>query len=381
MKKPFYTLDHKVNIIRHFTPNWFTATMGTGVISLIISELPLLHPQMFTLGTILWLFNIILFIIFSVLYMLRWIFFYHEAKLILKHSSMLFFLGAIPMGLATIINGTLKYGIALLGEQAITLAHQLWCVDVVIAVFVAIFVPAMMFTKQKHALNTMTAIWLLPVVTAEVSASSGGILLGFIQDPQTELSILATSYMLWGISVLPAFSILTILFLRMALHKLPEQQMAISSCLALGPIGTGALALLLLGKQSSHIFVLNHLNTLSDTIAAVSILGGLILIGFGFWWLAIAVFTIYKHLGRQFKFNLGWWGLTFPFGVYTLAILELGTQLHFNMMVYIGYGFAYILIALWVLVFFKTIVGAYKGTLFLSPCLISELSQQNSSVS
>ncbi|SDB92066.1 TDT family transporter [Acinetobacter boissieri] len=380
MKKPFYMLDHKINLVRHFTPNWFTATMGTGVVSLVISELPLFQQQMFVLGYLLWLFNILLFVTFSVLYTLRWFFFYHEAKLILKHSSMLFFLGAIPMGLATIINGTLKYGIILFGDQVIVFAHTLWYIDAVIAVFVAIFVPAMMFTQQKHELHGMTAIWLLPIVTAEVCASSGGILIGFTQDPLTALTLLIISYILWGISILPAFSILTILFLRMALHKLPDQQMAISSCLALGPIGTGALALLLLGKQSSHVFILNHLNSMSDTIYAVSILGSLVLIGFGFWWLAIAIFTIYKQIGHQFKFNLGWWGLTFPFGVYTLAILELGKQLHFSGLIYIGYSFAYILITLWIFVFLKTLFGAYKGILFLSPCLILELNKKNNRV-
>ncbi|WON79050.1 hypothetical protein OK024_00075 (plasmid) [Acinetobacter sp. UGAL515B_02] len=65
--------------------------MGTGVVALIISELPFLHSQLYALGTVLWLINIVLFITFSILYALRWIFFYQEAKLILKHSSMLFF--------------------------------------------------------------------------------------------------------------------------------------------------------------------------------------------------------------------------------------------------------------------------------------------------
>jgi tellurite resistance protein TehA-like permease len=61
--------------------------------------------------------------------------------------------------------------------------------------------------------------------------------------------------MYFGESVLPAFAILTILMLRMALHQLPEKEVAISSWLSLGPIGTGALGLLLLGEQAQRVFV------------------------------------------------------------------------------------------------------------------------------
>ncbi|MCF9047120.1 TDT family transporter [Acinetobacter nectaris] len=370
MNKPFYMMTNKTQLIRHFTPNWFTVNMGTGVVALITSELPFLHSQLFSFGTALWLFNTILFILFSIIYALRWILFYNEAKLILKHSSMLFFLGAIPMALATIINGCLKYGIVLLGDQLIVVAKNLWYLDALLAVFVSFFVPAMMFTRQDHKLNSMTALWLLPIVAAEVTASSGGILLNYAMNPHQAFTILIASYVLWGISVLPAFSILSILFLRLAIHKLPEEQMAISGCLALGPIGTGAFALLLLGKQSIHILQAAHLTELGVVMHSIGIVGSLILIGFGMWWLAIAVFTIYKKFSANF--HLGWWGLTFPLGVYTFSILELAKQLNLVSMAYIGYSLSILLIGLWLFVIIKTLLGAYKGSLFISPCLIAE---------
>ncbi|ESK35529.1 hypothetical protein P256_02597, partial [Acinetobacter nectaris CIP 110549] len=177
-------------------------------------------------------------------------------------------------------------------------------------------------------------------------------------------------YVLWGISVLPAFSILSILFLRLAIHKLPEEQMAISGCLALGPIGTGAFALLLLGKQSIHILQAAHLAELGAVMHSIGIVGSLLLIGFGMWWLAIAVFTIYKKFSMNF--HLGWWGLTFPLGVYSFSILELAKQLNLVGMAYIGYCLSILLIGLWLFVIIKTLLGAYKGSLFMSPCLIAE---------
>ncbi len=40
------------------------------------------------------------------------------------------FLGAIPMGLATILNGFLSFGIGLYGEVAVHIAQALWYIDV-----------------------------------------------------------------------------------------------------------------------------------------------------------------------------------------------------------------------------------------------------------
>ena len=33
MQKPFTQLGQRQNLIRQFTPNWFTVSMGTGVVA------------------------------------------------------------------------------------------------------------------------------------------------------------------------------------------------------------------------------------------------------------------------------------------------------------------------------------------------------------
>lgn len=371
MKKPFYQLEQSRDVIRHFTPNWFTATMGTGVVAMILAQLPFASSVLFMLATKLWQFNILLFITFSILYGLRWILFPTEAKQIFNHPNMSLFLGAIPMGLATIANGFLSFGVHLYGDIAIQIATYLWYLDVFLAVLIAWVVPFCMFSCQDHQLQRMTAVWLLPIVACEVAASSAGLLLQHLAADQHALAILITGYVLWGISVLPAFAILTILMLRLALHQLPEKEVAISSWLCLGPIGTGALALLLLGQQAPRILNAAGLEELATIVPALGVIGGLVLLGFGLWWFGIAVLTTVRHARTGIPFNLGWWGLTFPFGVFILAIFNLAHQLQFNFFTYIAVALSIVLLALWALVMKKTVVGAYSGQLFFSPCLVA----------
>ena len=376
MQKPFTQLGQRHNIIRQFTPNWFTVSMGTGVVALIVSEFPMLKALTWQLGTGLWYFNILLFVLFSVLYGLRWAFYPHEAKQIFQHPSMSLFLGTIPMALATILNGFLKYGQPIYGDTAVQIAQTLWYADVVLALLVAWAVPFAMYRHQEHALQQMTAVWLLPIVACEVAASSGGLLLGHLAADTHAVAILLGSYVLWGVSVLPAFAILTILMLRLVLHKLPEKELAVSSWLALGPIGTAALALLVLGHQAPMLMASLGLAQLGQLFHQAGILASLILLGFGLWWLGIAVLTTLHHAKQDLPFNLGWWGLTFPLGVYTLAILTLAQQLNLAFLYAVGYAFAAILMLLWSLVATKTAQGFYQGHLFFSPCLKTYLEQQ-----
>lgn len=376
MKKPFYQLEQMTHLIRHFTPNWFTVTMGTGVVALILPELPFAHSLMAHLAVLLWQFNIALFLMFSLLYVLRWIIYPTEAKQIFSHASMSLFLGAIPMALATIINGYLKFGIHVYGDWVVPFAQLLWYIDVLLAVSIAWIVPFYMYNRQQHELQSMTAVWLLPIVACEVAAATGGLLLPHIAVGQQALGILLGGYVLWGISVLPAFAILTILMLRLALHKLPSKELAISSWLALGPIGTGALALLILGAQAPQVLAVIDQQSLGVFCQQAGIVVSLILMGFGLWWLGIAVLTTLKHAKTALPFNLGWWGLTFPLGVFTLAVLNLAQQLHVSFIQSIGYALAVILIMLWLVVVTKTAQGFYRGSLFFSPCLKSYLEQQ-----
>ncbi|MDC4558615.1 TDT family transporter [Acinetobacter baumannii] len=371
MKRPFYQLNQSKDVIRHFTPNWFTATMGTGVVSMILIQLPFAKSFLFMLATLLWQFNIVLFSVFSVLYLLRWLLFPHEAKQIFNHPNMSLFLGAIPMGLATILNGFLSFGIGLYGEVAVHIAQALWYIDVFLALAIAWIVPFCMFSRQNHQLHTMTAIWLLPVVACEVAASSAGMLVANLPADVHGFHLLLAGYVLWGTSVLPAFAILTILMLRMALHQLPEKEVAISSWLSLGPIGTGALGLLLLGEQAQRVFVNVGFPEFAYVFQALGVVGSLVLLGFGLWWLGLAILTTLRHAKTGIPFNLGWWGLTFPFGVFILALFNLGHQIEVVFLQYVAVAFSILLLVMWSVVMKKTLAGAYSGKLFFSPCLVA----------
>lgn len=359
-------------IVRNFTPNWFTVTMGTGALALALNQFPLAAPGLRGLATGLWLLNILLFATFSLLYAARWALFFEEAQRIFRHPVMSMFFGAVPMGLATIVNGFLSFGIQLLGDKAVLIAQALWWTDAVLSVACGLVIPYFMFTRQDHGIERMTAVWLLPIVAAEVAAASGALLAPHLAAPDA-FTVLVLSYALWAYSVPLAMSILVILVLRLAVHKLPDRDVGASAWLALGPIGTGALGLVLLGGAAPAVFAAQGLAGVGEVAFGLGVIGGLILWGYGVWWLALAVLKTQRYLREGLPFNLGWWGFTFPLAVYALATLALARVTRFEAFTVIGAALVIALAALWAIVAIRTARGAWHGTLFVAPCLKGEL--------
>lgn len=367
--KPLAQLDHPREMIRQFTPNWFAATMGTGILSLALPQVPSAGSALYAIGEGLWLFNIGLFILFAALYAARWIMFWDEAKRIFSHSVVSMFIGTIPMGLATIANGFLFFGIPLWGENMIAVAQVLWWIDVALSLGCGVLIPYFMFTRQAHGIEKMTAVWLLPIVAAEVAAVSGGLLAPHLADAHAQFLTLIASYVLWAYSVPVAFGILTILFLRMALHRLPPDSMAASSWLSLGPIGTGSFGMLVLGSNAPAIFAAQGMAGIGTIAEGIGVIAGTLFWGVGLWWLLLALLITIRYFRAGVPFNLGWWGYTFPLGVYTVATLKLGTLLKIAAFSAFGTFLLVVLAVMWLLVAARTVHGGWKGHLFVSPCI------------
>lgn len=91
--------------------------------------------------------------------------------------------------------------------------------------------------------------------------------------------------------------------------------------------------------------------------------------GFGLWWMLMALLITVRYLRDGIPFNLGWWGFTFPLGVYSLATLKLASILSLTFFSVFGTALVILLAAMWLIVGKRTVQGAWRGELFVSPCI------------
>ena len=286
----------------------------------------------------------------------------------LLHPVQSMFLGAIPMGLAVLISGLVQFGPARWGDGVYALAHALWWLDAAMALGSALLVPYLMFTRQSHALEKMTAVWLLPIVAPEVAAGAAGALAPHL-DPAAARLVLVVGFILWGMSLALAFSLITLVLLRLALHKLPDTDFAATSWLPLGPLATGCLGLLTMGQAAPAAFTGTPLAAAAELAHGIGLVGGLALWGAGLWWLVIATLFTRHYIRDNMAFNLGWWGFTFPLGVFALATLELLRLTELSFFALVGLVLSVQLAAIWLLVLQRTLRGVWHGELFQAPCL------------
>lgn len=342
--------------LRRFTPNWFTVGMGTGIVALGCYTLPGSPAWLQAVGTGLWLFNLVLVAVFFVLMVGRFAFDRQAYRSILHDPVQSMFLGAIPMALSTVVNGFVDMGRPIFGAAAFPIAYDLWVVNVVLAAASGFLVPYLMFISHDHRLERMTAVWLMPVVPAEVVAASGGLLIPHAAGLEAARTLFVVSGVLWALSVPIAFLILGILFLRLSLHKLPPKEMAISTWISLGTLGTGVMGLILLGRSMPQLF-----GSVGAAMSGAATLGAMMLWGFGIWWLVMSILLTLHYVRRGLPFNLGWWALTFPLGVFSGGTNLLYAKLQVPLIGDLSLVFFLLLAAFWLVVATRTLASLQIG--------------------
>lgn len=78
---------------------------------------------------------------------------------------------------------------------------------------------------------------------------------------------------------------------------------------------------------------------MGEVASGLGLIAGVTLWGFGFWWMLMALLITARYLREGIPFNLGWWGFTFPLGVFALTTLKLASLL--------GLGFSICSVARW----------------------------------
>ncbi|KAH7923732.1 hypothetical protein BV22DRAFT_1014841 [Leucogyrophana mollusca] len=216
----------------HFTWAWHTVIMGTGATSALVHSFPYGHGSLAikAITLIMFFLNLLLFVVISSATIARYAMFPEVWSVMLQHPAQSLFIGAFPMGAATLIN------IALVANQewgfgGTRFLYTLW---------------GFWMIKQKHTLSKMAAVWLLPVVTLIVASSTGGLLSAELKSHSTTIALLTTGFSLTMviIGLTLALMMITVYLARLILHGPPDADLILSAFVVLGPLGQGGFSLL-----------------------------------------------------------------------------------------------------------------------------------------
>lgn len=363
----------------HFSPAWFGVNMGTGIISVLLESLPYRLHGLHAIALVFFGINLALFALFIAFTALRFVLWppLLVRTLIDPVSSM--YLGALSMGFTTLIN------MCVIGFISDSRSHSfaifvwvLWWINAVFSIIILILVPFFKATRQTHELNTVSGVWFLPIVSVIVAASAGSIVADVLPGGLAKISIIF-SYMMMGAGLSIIFLQMGIYYARLAFLKIPPAKLIISVFLPLGPCAQASFGVLHLAMSinklrtdlgqsffAPSVISEDEMYIMDYGILGASALLSLALWGLGFFWFALALFVVVDVLlVSPCPFNLGWWGTTFPLGVFGLTTMQLGEVLDSGSFKVLSVVITLAVIVIWLAMSIATLVHVFQGKLYV----------------
>ncbi|KAL7804663.1 voltage-dependent anion channel domain-containing protein [Trichoderma aethiopicum] len=361
-------------IVRNFTPSWFAVNMGTGIVSILLFNLPWNGYWLHVISYIFFALNVLLFVIFFIISFLRYTLYPEIWPAMIAHPAQSLFLGCFPMGFATIIN-MMIFACSHWGPGLIYLAWSFWWLDAIISMATCISMPFIVMHRHRPGLDKTTATLLLPIVPAVVAAATGGIVADALPSSGHAYATLVVSYALWGIGQALSGCVLALYFHRLTIHSLPPRDVIVSVFLPIGPLGQGGFGIQQLGKVALKVVPQTAMFRVSGVDATrgaeflyfLGVFFGIVMWGFALAWVCFALISL--RTTRSFPFNMGWWGFTFPLGVWATCANALWQNLDSEFFKYVTTIISLSVVILWILVALRTVQLALTGEMFFAPCL------------
>ena len=358
------SLQSPGQILGNLGPNWFASVMGTGIVAIAATTLPVQVRGQHVFALAMWALASILLVVLVVAVLAHWVRHPTVARSHAHNPQMAHFYGAAPMAFLTVGAGALLIGHTLIGERAaVVLDASLWTVGTVGGLFTAMTIPYLMFTQYKVEADAAFGGWLMPVVPPMVSAATGALLIPHMPPGTGRTTMLYGCYAMFGLSLFASFIIITMVWSRLAHFGTSGTARVPTLWIVLGPLGQSITAVGVLGTNA-HLAVSPQL---ASGMGIFAILFGVPVWGFAVLWIGLATALTVRTARQGMPFALTWWSLTFPVGTFVTGTTQLAIHTELPAFRYAA-AIAYIgLLATWCLVAVRTARGSLRGNLFLPP--------------
>jgi tellurite resistance protein TehA-like permease len=165
--------------------------------------------------------------------------------------------------------------------------------------------------------------------------------------------ILTINLLILGPAFVLYFLTLTLLYFRSKFYDLSETKIAPTFNIVLAPAGVSIIALIMTSQAMLKYKFLHLASLFSDLTKLYS----LVMFGYGLWIVGALLYLYWRIIREKEKipFSQLWWAFIFPLAAFTLATFNLyHFVLSFEAIKFIYYTLYFILLAIWLLVVYKT---------------------------
>ncbi|RDW74776.1 hypothetical protein BP6252_05918 [Coleophoma cylindrospora] len=347
------TDNRKVSLrqrIHHFTWAWYTLTMSTGGMALLLSVTPHRFPGLDTIGAIVYIFDLVLFTCISMAITARFVMFKGTLFQSLTHPTESLFFGTMLLSLATIICGMQKYGEPNVGGWLVVVLRIVFWIYCATTFLVASFQYWRLFDGQHMPILSMSPAWILPIFPVMLS----GTIANVISPSQPDIharDIIVAGVTFQGLGMMVSFLMYSSFIGRLMQSGLPEPNSRPGMFIAVGPPSFTALALIGMANSSS-VFTASIIETAvvpADVLKIMALFLAIFLWSLSLWFFSISLISVLA-VAAKMSFHLSWWSLVFPNIGFTIATIEIGTLLKSEGILWLGSVMTVMIVAIWLFV-------------------------------
>lgn len=333
-----YIVRHETNVDR------FTWCMNAGIISILLHQLPYQFSGLGVLSTIAFVVELVLFVIFSLIFVLRFVWFKGQAlSEVTGNVQDLSFLAAWPIAfllLAALVG--LIVSPAYWGGQAFSIvAFVMWWVGAgwMVLTYMFIFIKmTRMQSASPEAGGRLPPLILYPAMGIATVATTGGLISAYSVNMSARLAvpIMIFSLLMAGLAIFTALMLYPLLMFQFFSEGFPPAAVTPAMFVHIGPLGQAAAALQLVGSAASTYgrFAAYGRGPFLSGMSASAFNTACVLIAFlcagmAIMWLFLAVYVMLQRaFEKQMSWSLTWNSIIFPIGTLTTAFNAFGIQLN-----------------------------------------------------
>ena len=368
--------------LKHFTWAWFGMTMATGSLSVVLYMTPNQFDGLFTIGKIVFLFDLVAFCTFLVLIIARFIMVPSSLYQSLhRNPTESLFFGAFWVSIALLLQNIELYGQQYCGPW-LTKALEICFWSYAAIVFcVGLFQYYTLFVEERLQINGMMPAWVLPIYPFLVAGPLAAVLIGS-QSQSSGYKMWLGGVMFQGLGWMVSIFMYTIYTLRLMTGDLPEPPLRAGMFISVGPVCTSAfilfisidsflltylsaytaLAFVALGIRAQEVLPPDFLGSSLHAGEIFKVLGAIVSIFLwllGFWFFCLSTIAGIAGFNRR-GFTLTWWALVFPNSGLTLALIKIGVVLESSVIKGVTSGMTIFLVILWLGVLFSTVQAVWR---------------------
>ncbi|KAI5364605.1 Putative transporter protein SLAC1/Mae1/ Ssu1/TehA [Septoria linicola] len=341
------------NRLKHFTWAWFTFPMSTGGIALLLHATPHQFTGLATLGKIVYIFDIWIFLMLCAGISARFVMFPGTLIESLMHPTESLFFATFFLALINVVSCMQVYGVPTTGEWLVTTLRVLFWMYLATTFIVAVLQYLYLFSAGpgRLTIQSMTPGWILPIFPVMLSGTLAS-LIAPDQPVTYKLPIIVAGVTMQGLGWMVSFMVYAIYMHRLMQFGLPAPDLRPGMFIAVGPPSFTGLALIGMSQAlpaDSQYFMerpgmIMILQSVADFIA-------IFLWTLSFWFFSITVLSVLAG-ARRMSFHLVWWAFVFPNVGFTINTIRIGQQLESEGILWVASAMTILLVAMWIYVFF-----------------------------